>query len=541
MKILHNIFFLSLLITGSKLIGQQLPVLSQYLYNPYLYNPARTGDNELGSVNINFKRQWTAMPYSPITGILSMETPIKGYRMGVGGMIYSDNTHIVNRIGGMGSYAYHIPFSKEYTHHLSAGISMGFIHQSFDFESAQVENPNDPNLLNGNARGTSFDFSIGLNYRWKDLNVGFSMLQGLNNQIKFLSSFGQEVKYINTRHFMTNVSYDFRVGKEKEFLIRPVVLTRIVPDLPVQAEVSVVGNWKQLIWASLGYRSSNWKTLTSALTMSLGVELKKKIFVGYTFEITPSASLINSLGTQHEVMISYRFGRDEEREKEMLSLKEELQQIRENDQLMSEKLDKTNKSIEEIKQKTQKLEENNNELNSKIDQVNNQINNKLVEIDNKIQNNINSTEELKKSLKEQTEVLHAHQNAIDQNRKAIEELRAAIRNQPLKYKKMGDINFSIGSAEITSIEKAKFDALKEYLAKNPKSLVYLYGNASTDGDPHKNMELSSKRCIAVRKKLIEYGISSEKIMVLPMGQENTISGDKKVNASDRRVDIVVTE
>jgi type IX secretion system PorP/SprF family membrane protein len=541
MKNINNLFLALLLTLSYGLQGQQLPVLNQYLYNPYLYNPARTGDNELGSVNINFKRQWTAMPYSPITGILSMETPLKGYKMGIGGMVYSDNTHIINRIGGMGSYAYHIPFSKEYTHHLSAGVSMGFIHQSFDFQSAQVENPDDPNLLNSDARGTSFDFCIGLNYRWKELNVGFSMLQGLSNEIKFLSSFGQEVSYVNSRHFMANVSYDFRVGKEKEFLIRPVVLTRIIPNLPVQAEVNVVGNWKQLLWASLGYRSSNWKTLTSALTASFGVELKKKIFVGYTFEITPSASLVNSLGTQHEVMISYRFGRDEEREKEMLSLKEELQQIRENDKLLSEKIDNTNKGIEEIKQRTQKLEENNNELNSKIDNVNNQINSKLVEIDNKIQNNVNSTEDLKKSLKDQSEVLHAHQNAIDQNRKAIEELRAAIKNQPLKYKKMGEINFSSGSAEITTIEKSKFEALKEYLTKNPKSLVYLYGNASTDGDPHKNMELSSKRCIAVRKKMIEFGISSEKIMVLPMGQENTISGDKKVNASDRRVDIVVTE
>jgi hypothetical protein len=41
---------------------------------------------------------------------------------------------------------------------------MGFIHQSFDFEAATVENPNDAQLLASTARGTSFDFSMGLNY-----------------------------------------------------------------------------------------------------------------------------------------------------------------------------------------------------------------------------------------------------------------------------------------------------------------------------------------------------------------------------------------
>ena len=513
MKLLKNIFFLSLAVLSIQTNAQQLPVISQYLYNPYLYNPARTGDGELGSINLNFKRQWTSMPYAPITGMLSVESPIKNTDMGVGGMLYSDRTHIINRIGGMGSYAYHIPFSKDYLHSLSAGLSLGFIHQSFDFEAADVENPNDVQLLNSNARGTSFDFSLGLNYRWKDLQAGFSMLQGLNNQIKFLSSFGQEVKYINSRHFMLNTSYNFRVGKDKEFLIRPVVMTRFIPALPVQVEVNVVGNWKSLVWASLGYRSSNWQTATSAITSSVGVELNKRIFIAYNFEITPSAYLLSSLGTQHEFMMSCRFGKNDE----FITMKKQLAELIETNKMMLSKIDSNSNNV---KKATDRLNKKLSELETTTKQAN---------------------EDLKKTITDQTTQMKLQQDSIGKHRKEIEELREEIKKKPLKYKKMGEINFSNASSELSAIEKSKIDAFSAELKNMPNSMIYLYGNASTDGNAAQNMDLSSKRCIAVRKYLIEKGVSADKITVLPMGQENTLSGTTAVSASDRRVDVVVME
>ncbi len=440
-------------------------------------------------------------------------------------------------IGGMGTYAYHIPFSKDYVHHLSAGISLGFIHQSFDFAAATVENPNDAQLLASTARGTAFDFSMGLNYRWKDLNVGLSMLQGLNNQIRFLSSFGQEVKYINTRHFMTNVSYDFNFGAKKDWLVRPVVMTRLIPSLPVQAEVSVVGSWKRLLWASVGYRSSNWQTATSAIAASVGVELKQRIFVAYNFEVTPSAKLLSALGTQHEFMMAYRFGKDDKKEKEMLLMREEIEKLKENDRLLTEKIDRTNTKLDTISSRTNTLEEKTNRL----EEDSKKIGDKLNDVEKSANKGTQESEALRKKLQEQDDLLEAQQEAINKNTKDIEELREAIKKQPMKYKKMGEISFGNNSADLSAAEISKLDALKASLTATPNATIYLYGNASTDGDPNKNMELSAKRCIAVRKHLISLGVSHEKIMVLPMGHENTTTGTAHVNSADRRVDIMLSE
>jgi len=41
--------------------------------------------------------------------------------------------------------------------------------------------------------------------------------------------------------------------------------------------------------------------------------------------------------------------------------------------------------------------------------------------------------------------------------------------------------------------------------------------------------------------LIEKGVPQDKLIVLPMGHENTKSGTTAVNPSDRRVDIMLSE
>jgi outer membrane protein OmpA-like peptidoglycan-associated protein len=177
----------------------------------------------------------------------------------------------------------------------------------------------------------------------------------------------------------------------------------------------------------------------------------------------------------------------------------------------------------------------------RIEEDNKKMNDKLNEVEKAANSGNQASEELKKKMQEQEDLIKAQQNAIDKNTKDIEELREAIKSQPMKYKKMGEIGFGIGSSELSAVEKSKLDALRPSLSANPNATIYLYGNASTDGDQNRNMELSSKRCIAVRKYLIEKGVPQDKLIVLPMGQENTKSGTTAVNPSDRRVDIMLSE
>lgn len=512
MKIINNILGLMLLFS-LQLSAQQLPVLHHYVYNPYLYNPARAGQEDRTKINFHFKKQWVSMPESPVTGALGLDARIPGTDMGVGALFYVDQMHIINRIGGMASYAYHIPFSRKIPHHLSFGISLGFIHQRFNFEQATVANPADVQLLQSESEGVAFDFSAGLNYKLYGLNLGFSMLQGLNNGLLYLSAGSDNISFVNTRHFIGNISYRFELGPKKNIYLEPSALLRFVPNLPLQAEANLMVGWNNLFWIGAGYRSSNNQLSTSALMFTAAVEIKRQVFVGYTFEIGVDGQLNNSLGTQHEFMVGIRFGGDNK----LKELEGRIEKLEKQDSLFKEDV-----AVSRAKEA---------DLQAQIDSLNSQVNDQQ-----------NTQMEQGESLRQQGDLLKLKEKEIINNTREIEKLKELIKNNPMMYKKIGSVYFDKGSDKITEDSEKILALIKDAIAQEDKSItVYLYGNASIEGDQTRNMSLSTKRTIAVRKALILIGVPNE-VIVLPMGEENPKKGGQSdVNEADRRVDIILGE
>lgn len=522
-------------IVGSLAIGslsaQQLPILNHYIYNPYLFNPARTGQNDYGSVNVNFKKQWVSLPYSPLTAVLSMEAPLRNTKignMGLGGMVYSDQMHIINKMGGLVSYAYHVPIqkNKSYKHQFSAGLSMGVIHQRFNYAAATVADPTDLQVLANNTSGTSFDFSMGLDYQWRDLHVGFSMLQGLNNGLKFIAPGADNIKFINTRHFMVMTSYRHRFKPERKHpvFVEPVVLVRALQAVPAQVEVNALVGLEGIAWLGLGYRSSNIETATSAINVTLGGEVLRKFVFAYTFELGVDGQLNASMGTQHEFMLAYRFNAEGGGGKKVKELEQQIQQIKEDNSLIERRLTETQTTI--ARQQTV--------LDSLREELTKQSGN---------------NEQLKQEIQRQEQKVNSLQNAVDEHSKKLDKhdqdidaLRKAIPENPLKYKKIGEVFFQTGSSTLDKTALSNIEATKGFIMGNPDTKVYIYGHASTDGSPKVNQELSAKRAAAVQQQLISLGVPAARIQIIPFGADNpTGGGGTKPSEADRRVDIIITE
>ena len=492
----------------SQVSAQQLPVMNHYLYNPYLYNPARTGQENFTKINFHFKKQWVNMPESPLTGILGIDARIPKSDMGVGAMFYVDQMHIISRIGGMASYAYHLPLSKKIPHRLSLGLSLGFIHQRFDFENATVGNTADLQLLQNSSEGLAFDFSAGINYKIHGLNLGISMMQGLNNGFLYMSSTNDNISFINSRHFLGNLSYRFVLGPKKNLYIEPSALIRFVPNAPVQVEGNLLFGWNNLLWFGGGYRSSNNRSSTSAVTITAGIDIKRHVFIGYTFELGVDNQLNSSLGAQHEFMVGVRLGG------------------KNNTKELNKRIKLLEKRVEEDIKISRDTEEG---LQRQIDSLGNIVNEnstKHDKIENKLQNQVEK-------------LLHKEKEIIS-NEKEIEKLRELVKNHPLQYKKIGSLYFENGSHKISNDSKKILSVIKNVIEQeNPSVKVYLYGNTCIKGDQDMNMTLSTKRTIAVRKELIRLGVQNE-VIVLPMGEENPLQGiNKNVNKNDRRVDVIL--
>ncbi len=509
-------YFLVLLLFGGlgQVQAQQLPVLNHYIYNPYLYNPARTGQNEMGAIHANFKKQWVNMPQSPLTATLSAEGPIPGQKfnnMGLGAMIYTDQMHIINKVGGLVSYAYHVPFAKNkgYKNQLSIGVSLGVINQRFNFAEATFVTENDAQILGNAVNGTSFDFSGGIDYHYKDLHVGAALLQGLNNGIKFLNpNDTADIKFINTRHFLLNASYRFKFGsaEKNKFYVEPNFLGRIVPGLPFQAEGTVLFGKQNIGWLGAGYRSSNTETATSAIMVTAGVEVNSRVLAAYTVDLGIDNNLNSAMGTQHEFMLTYRIGKDDS------GLEEELEKLRKRDQELQERMEEQADSLGEAMQKqAEDAEQEREKLNGEID-----------------------------NLEQEADDLRGQ---VLDNKEEIEKLKKMLEEKKIKHKHIGEIFFAQNSDVLSDEIKTHLKEMKEMLDKYPKDItVYLYGNASVEGSSKKNMELAIRRGAAARQYLMELGVNAKKIYVIPMGEYNPLSGDpSKQENKDRRVDIMVSQ
>jgi len=525
-KTIRYIITAAILLSTYGMQAQQLPVMNHYQYNPYLYNPARTGQKDFGSVALHFKKQWTSMPNSPFTGALSVESPIKTKKlgnMGLGGMLYVDQMHVLTKIGGLASYAYHIPFEKGkgYKHGLSAGLSLGFIHQRINFPDAKVENPNDMALLPAETNGTSFDFSGGLDYQWRGLHVGVAMLQGLNSSLQLFNVGQQDVKYVNTRHWLFSASYKHLFGpqeKKHRIYIEPAFLGRYIHNVPFIPEGNVVVGVDGIAWLGVGARFSNYVTATS-VNITAGVEIKKQFIFAYSVELAVNGPLINNMGTQHEFMLAYRFG-DNPRLKKV---EMELDSTKIQNQILREKLKETNTQIEKVNESV--------ENNTKT-----------------IEKNTETINKNKDNIDKNSSKIDDNQSKIDDNKKEIDELRKLIEDQPLKYKKVGEVFFDNGSTKLSNESNANLDAvynaLKQAEGQNKEIKVYVKGNASTNGNAKRNMELSMRRATAVRQYLVSKGMDGEKVMIIPMGESDPVDGadaDPKGDSKDRRVDIIFTE
>lgn len=522
-KIIGNLIIAASLSATTALYAQQLPVMNHYIYNPSLYNPARTGQKDFGTVAMHFKKQWVNMPNSPFTGILSAESPIKTPKlgnMGLGGMLYVDQMHIVTKVGGLASYAYHIPFGngKKYKHGLSAGLSLGFINQRFNFPDAIVGDESDNQLLGAEGNGTAFDFSAGLDYQWRDLHIGASMLQGLNTSLQFFNVGTKKVNYINTRHLLLNASYKhtFGGGKKHPLYIEPSFMGRIIENVPFQAEGNISVGLDGMGWLGVGYRSSNNATATSGLIGTIGVEVKKQFVFIYSIGFAIEDNLLSNFGTQHEFMLAYRFG--------------------------------DNKKIKEMQLKMDSLELQNMEMQKQLAENQKKIGERVEDIENKVGTNATDIQKNSKTIENNKAGIDQNKSGIDQNKKELEALRKLIEDQPLRYKKVGEVFFDNGSTTLGTESNANLDAvvqaIKQMKAKDKEIKIYVKGNASTNGDAKTNMALSMKRAAAVRQYLISKGLAGENVMIIPMGESDPTDGSESAtsgDSKDRRVDIIFTE
>ncbi len=515
MKIHKIISLVALLIAGIQLTdAQQLPVFNNYFLNPFLYNPARAGtDLDGGRINLGFQKQWDRMPSGPISTYGTWDGRIKSSNMALGATIYHDRTTASwQNTGGSLAYAYHLPFKKDKTHFLSFGLQAGVNSINLhDFQPHEFE-------AGLTGRSVNFDLSLGINYHWKGLNVGFSVPQVLGNKVRFRSvdpSFASNTRI--QRQYVFMASYDAKLGKKKDWTLSPFVMVNFVKkSLPVYLDITLKAAYKHLVWLAVGYNNGGglkpagdgkgfFFPNAAGIHATAGVSIKELVDINYTFKapVGKKGNLtFSNLGSTHEVLLSFRLKRktdQDEFEKNKKRTDDDIAKV-------NQKADDAAKKADDAVAKTDSLGQ---ALNGRIDNVEKTANDA--------------------------------KTASDKNTTDIEKVSSRLDN--IVYKKFGSVYFEVDKYELTDEAKASIDAFKAKLADMKGNyFIYLAGNASSEGGTSYNQALSAKRCDAVKRYLEGVGIS-QRVLLLPYGENSWVTdkqGKEEDRAKNRRVDIYLS-
>ena len=89
--------------------------------------------------------------------------------------------------------------------------------------------------------------------------------------------------------------------------------------------------------------------------------------------------------------------------------------------------------------------------------------------------------------------------------------------------KFENVLFDYDSAQISETQRAKIEAVADFLKKNAKTGALLEGNCDERGSAEYNMSLGERRALAVRAYLIGLGIDGAIIQTKSNGKEKPVA------------------
>ncbi|MBU2652110.1 MAG: type IX secretion system membrane protein PorP/SprF [Bacteroidetes bacterium] len=301
---------IALSLTGIGLYAQQEPQFTQNMFNNMTINPGFAGMGGGICATGIVRQQWASFKdadgnkVGPETFLLTIHSPVKLLRGGIGAVIMQDKLGFEKNINVKVGYSYHTEMGFGT---LGIGAMIGFNNKYIDFSKLEPAEP-DPLLekLSGEESEMLIDASLGLFYQVPNqFYIGISANQLLESKGKELASStdstgGAHVLYMKLdRTFYINGGYEFVFPRNPSFILEPSLLIKTNFSV-VQYDISALLKYNEKFWGGLNYR------VQDAVGVIVGVAFKN-FKIGYSYDITTSKLGLSRTGGSHEIMVNYCF------------------------------------------------------------------------------------------------------------------------------------------------------------------------------------------------------------------------------------------
>ena len=299
-KLIVIVIFLSGVFT---LKAQQDILVSQYMFNHLLLNPAYAGTKDYMMATLLYRKQWSGWKGAPETQVATIHGPLGLTNFGWGVMLSHDKIGVTDRTDAYLNAAYHLPVGAKMK--LSVGLRAGGGYFSYKNSDLTYWDEGDPAFAGDRVSKFLPNVGAGAMLYTDKFYAGLSSPTIISYDptsslsINLIDS-GKLVPH-QVRHYFATAGYAFEINKD--FVLRPSVLVKYVKNAPAEFDFNVNALLGQIFWIGGSYRTGD------SFVALVELQLSKQWRLGYSYDFTTTDVKDYSSGS-HEIMIGYDFGYD---------------------------------------------------------------------------------------------------------------------------------------------------------------------------------------------------------------------------------------
>ena len=271
-------------------MAQQLPQFTQYMYNTISINPAYAGSRETLSIVGLHRSQWVGLEGAPSTQTLSIHSPLRNDKIGLGLSAIKDELGFQNFAYVYGDFSYTIQTGQN--SELAFGMKAGFTSFALDPEF-QANNSNDP-VIFGYENRWKPNIGAGVYWHSERWYLGLSAPRILNTDYNGEDDFEalERVSY----YFTGGLVFD--MGESVKF--KPAALLKATNGAPLSVDISATTIFNEKFYLGANYR------IDDAIGGFVDIQLFDGFRAGYAYEY-PISDIRPYTSGSHEILLIYEF------------------------------------------------------------------------------------------------------------------------------------------------------------------------------------------------------------------------------------------
>lgn len=316
-----SITLLTLLLVASVAsFAQQDPMFTKYMFNSLTFNPAYAGSRDHMTITALHRTQWWGIDGAPSTQSLTVHTPLKNERVGVGMSLINDKIGPTNSIYANIAYAYRIPVGKA---KLSIGIQGSMNNWRADWTKLNIQDGGDDafNMLHPNLWKPNV--GVGIHYYTKYFYTGLGVPRLIEYDLTQNRTDQLPIYAKSVRHFFYTLGGAIPL-RGNALIFKPSLLVKAsAPDsrykrdssfqqvgAPTEFNIDLSLFFQETLWVGASFRSSieafSKKSSYDSADLWAAYYLSNGLRLGVSYDYTLT-KLQKKAGGSFEVMVGYEF------------------------------------------------------------------------------------------------------------------------------------------------------------------------------------------------------------------------------------------